>query len=75
MSRLRIRQSQPNLAKVGVGAELGNNIQTKMSSKVGQFLPLPPWGIGLNVLPPMGIRVNFFFKSHKRFINFNSIMK
>ena len=24
MSRLRIRQSQPNLAKVGVGAELGN---------------------------------------------------
>ena len=25
MSRLRIRLSQPNLAKVGVGAELGNS--------------------------------------------------
>ena len=27
MSRLRIRLSQPNLAEVGVGAELGNNQQ------------------------------------------------
>ena len=34
MSRLRIRQSQPNLAKVGVGAELGNNISNKTSLRM-----------------------------------------
>ena len=33
MSRLRIRLSQPNLAEVGVGAELGKNTKNQILDK------------------------------------------
>ena len=33
MNRLRIRLSQPNLAEVGVGAELGKNTKHKFLDK------------------------------------------
>ena len=33
MSRLRIRLSQPNLAEVGVGAELGKNTNKQFLDK------------------------------------------
>ena len=35
MSRLRIRLSQPNLAEVGVGAELGKNTKKQFLEKGG----------------------------------------
>ena len=37
MSRLRIRQSQPNLAEVGVGAELGNKRRLQIISEYLQI--------------------------------------
>ena len=48
MSRLRIRLSQPNLAEVGVGAELGKNTNKHFLDK--GWIP---------TTIPFGSRVNF----------------
>ena len=73
MGRLRIRLSHPNLAAVGVGAELGKNTRNNFLIR-GHIPTTIPVGNRVNFTSaPMGNRVKFHFKSHKMFIHSISI--
>ena len=57
MSRLRIRLSQPNLAEVGVGAELGKNTNKHFLAKGADSYHYPHGGgvVHLTLFPIGGV--------------------